>query len=245
MFGPVISHLWQPPRGSVLAAGPPAPSMEDTATSPPRDRVFPPIDVWPSPTGWSAAVSEFTPVTEAGADPPETRVGRRRQKLRMVRWLRPAYPAELAAAGIEGAVLLDLKIDPSRGAGRDQSDSELRIAAARPGGGARGESVEICATATEVAARCGEVSDRGPLSRWPRPAPPRECRGATRQSVPSAVRPGRRSRSASASHGCSESCAGASRACGAGTRSCQPVRGTDGTRTAGETAVRYGHDLSA
>jgi hypothetical protein len=41
MFGPVISHLWQPPRGSVLAAGPPAPSMEDTATSPPRDWVFP------------------------------------------------------------------------------------------------------------------------------------------------------------------------------------------------------------
>ena len=30
----------------------------------------------------------------------------------MVRGLRPAYPAELAAAGVEGSVLLDLRIDP-------------------------------------------------------------------------------------------------------------------------------------
>ena len=113
MFGPVISRIWQPPRGSVLAARAPAPRVEDTSTSPPRDWVFPPIDVWPSPAGWSPAMSEFTPVTEAGADPPETGVGRRRQTLRMVRWLRPAYPAELAAAAVEGAVLLDLRIDPS------------------------------------------------------------------------------------------------------------------------------------
>jgi len=66
MFGPVISRVWQPPRGSVLAARPPAPS-------------------------------EFTPVTEARAGLPDAGAARRRQKLRMVRWLRPAYPAELAA----------------------------------------------------------------------------------------------------------------------------------------------------
>ena len=81
MFGPVISRVWQPPRGSVLAARPPAPS-------------------------------EFTPVTEARAGLPDAGAARRRQKLRMVRWLRPAYPAELAASGVEGSVLLDLKIDP-------------------------------------------------------------------------------------------------------------------------------------
>ena len=68
MFGPVISRVWQPPRGSVLAARPPAPS-------------------------------EFTPVTEARAGLPDAGAARRRQKLRMVRWLRPAYPAELAASG--------------------------------------------------------------------------------------------------------------------------------------------------
>ena len=113
MFGPVISRVWQPPRGSALAARAPAPIVEDTSISPPRDWVFPPIDVWPSPTGWSPALTEFTPVTEARADPPDGGGARRRQKLRMVRWLRPAYPADLAAAGVEGAVLLDLKIDPS------------------------------------------------------------------------------------------------------------------------------------
>ena len=96
MFGPVISRVWQP-RGSVLAARPPAPSVEDTSISPPHDWIFPPIDIWPSPTGWSPAPSEFTPVTEARAGLPDAGAARRRQKLRMVRWLRPAYPAELAA----------------------------------------------------------------------------------------------------------------------------------------------------
>ena len=90
MFGPVISRVWQPPRGSVLAARPPAPSVEDTSIPHPR------LDFWPSPTG-CAAPSEFTPVTEARAGLPDAGAARRRQKLRMVRWLRPAYPAELAA----------------------------------------------------------------------------------------------------------------------------------------------------
>ena len=30
MFGPVVSQVWRPPRGSALAARPPAPTLEDT-----------------------------------------------------------------------------------------------------------------------------------------------------------------------------------------------------------------------
>jgi TonB family protein len=105
--GPLAARPWEPPaQGNEL-------------TPPPRQWRFPRIDLWPSVLGYAATVSEFTPVTEAEADPPEMPPAaldgktppKRRSVLRMVRWLRPEYPVEWASMGIEGSVLLDLRID--------------------------------------------------------------------------------------------------------------------------------------
>src|SRR5262249_52521807 len=122
MFGPVISDVWRPPRGSPLAARPPAPSVEDSSIPPARHWTLPAIDIFPS--AHSPTPSEFTPVTEATADPPDVQIVSQgkpsdkkpvasRQKLVMVLWVRPQYPNECAWAGMEGSVLLDLKIDAS------------------------------------------------------------------------------------------------------------------------------------
>src|SRR5262249_38322883 len=80
---------------------------------------FPPIDIWPSPSNWSPTLSEFTPVTDARPDPDDAPTHRpgavksaRPQILRMVRWVRPEYPRDLALAGQEATVLLDLRIGP-------------------------------------------------------------------------------------------------------------------------------------
>jgi TonB family protein len=122
MFGPVVSELGER-RGLALPGRSVAPAAEDQSTPPPGHWIFPPIDIWPSVAGPPATLSEFTPVTDAQPDPPDTQTrpqdglrankpAPRRSKLRMVRWLRPEYPVERALAGVEGSVLLDLLIDP-------------------------------------------------------------------------------------------------------------------------------------
>jgi TonB family protein len=118
MFKAIVSEVGE--RRAGMSSAPFVPK-EDQTTDPPRHWVFPPIDIWPSPPGWSAALSEFTPVTDAHPDPaaePQDHlsIGKsaaRRPMLSMVRWLRPDYPMEWALAGKEGSVLLDLRIDPS------------------------------------------------------------------------------------------------------------------------------------
>jgi TonB family protein len=121
MLTPVISQVGVR-RGDALAAKAPAAAVEDQITPPARHWIFPPIDIWPSGPGWSAETSEFTPVSEAHADPrdvqtvppiaqPPGKPAPRLSQLRMVRWLRPQYPSDWAAAGMSGTVVLDLLID--------------------------------------------------------------------------------------------------------------------------------------
>ena len=121
MFGPVVSDVWRTPHGSALAARPPALVAEDTAIPPVRHWTLAAIDVLPSARPPSP--SEFTPVTEATADPPDPHVilqdprpgekpVARPQHLRMVLWVRPEYPNEWVLAGMQGSVVLDLQIDP-------------------------------------------------------------------------------------------------------------------------------------
>jgi protein TonB len=120
LFGPVISAVWQPPRQGLQARWEPpadAPLVET-----PRQWRFPPIDLWPSPQGRLPAPSGFTPVTDAQPDPPDSVASPDQQpghtvrakpaRLRMSRWLRPEYPAEWAGAGVEGRLLLNLRIEP-------------------------------------------------------------------------------------------------------------------------------------
>jgi len=120
MFGPVVSDVWVP-RKVAISSKPWEPGTEDELTPPPRNWRFPPIDLWPSAAG-SAALSEFTPVTDARPDPPETQISQaegkpatkpapRRSNLQMLRWFRPQY-AECALPGMKGSVVLDLLIDP-------------------------------------------------------------------------------------------------------------------------------------
>jgi TonB family protein len=119
MFKAIVSELGE--RRAGLSSRPFVPVEEDQTTDPPRRWIFPPIDIWPSPPGWSAALSEFTPVRDAQPDPAAEQqehlsIGKsaaRRPLLSMIRWLRPDYPMEWALAGKEGSVLLDLRIDSS------------------------------------------------------------------------------------------------------------------------------------
>jgi len=118
MFRAIVSEIGERRAGMSSRSFAPA---EDQTTEPPRHWVFPPIDIWPSALGWSATLSEFTPVSDARHDPrfeqqDDLSSGKpvgRRPVLRMIRWLRPEYPLEWALAGKEGTVLLNLRIDPS------------------------------------------------------------------------------------------------------------------------------------
>jgi len=118
---------------------------EDHTSDPPRQWIFPAIDIWPNPPGWSATMSEFTPVTDtrpAQATQQDHlsigKVSARRPVLTMTRWLRLDYPAVWAEAGTEGAVLLELRIAPSgepsdirvehTSASRDLDDSAASVA---------------------------------------------------------------------------------------------------------------------
>jgi TonB family protein len=123
MFTPVISKVWIPPKPGI-SSKPWEPGAEDQLTPPPRHWKFPAIDLWPSVPGRSATLSEFTPVTDARPDPPETQIpleawrqatkaAPRRSNLQMIRWLRPEYSTGCASPGTEGSVVLDLLIDPS------------------------------------------------------------------------------------------------------------------------------------
>jgi len=117
MFSAVVSELGERRAGM---SSKPIEHVEDQTTDPPRRWLFPPIDIWPNPSGWKAALSEFTPVTDAQPDPvgheDQLSIGKpsaRRPVLRMTRWLGPDYPTEWALAGKGGSVLLNLSIDPS------------------------------------------------------------------------------------------------------------------------------------
>jgi TonB family protein len=120
MLTPVISEVGVR-RGDALVGRPPPAAGEDESPAPARHWIFAPIDIWPSTPGRSAALSEFTPVSEARADPrdslqnqqPAKKPGRRPSTLRLIRWLRPQYPPDWAAAGVSGSVVLDLLIDLS------------------------------------------------------------------------------------------------------------------------------------
>ncbi len=245
MFGPVVSQVWRAPRGSALAARPPAPSAADTSSPPSRHWTFPAIDVWPSAAGWSPTLTEFTPVTDAQADAPDVRAAPRRQHLRMVRWLRPAYPADLAQAGVEGSVLLDISID-ARGqpvaTTVDQSSGSAELDRAAVRAASLWRFAPPLWKSRPVAVTC-RIEVRFHSGRDQNG--PRGCRGVNRPSIPSAVRSVRRSRPESAIRDNPELRAAASRGCDADKRSHQTVRGNGGIRSEAETAVRYGHDLSS
>jgi len=123
MFRPIVSKVWVP-RSVGISSKPWWPDAEMKRTPPPRHWKFPPIDLWPSAPGWAATLSQFTPVTDARPDPPETQIplqhGRpatqsppRRSNLQMIRWFRPVYyPIECTSPGMVRSVVLDLRIDP-------------------------------------------------------------------------------------------------------------------------------------
>ena len=122
MLTPVISEVGVR-RGDALASkASPAAAVEDDSLPPATHWVFPPIDLWPNAAGRAAEVTEFTPVSDAWADPrdvaplPQTgQQAKRRARpstLHMVRWLRPEYRADWAAAGANGSAVLDLLIEP-------------------------------------------------------------------------------------------------------------------------------------
>jgi TonB family protein len=111
MFSPLASQIGEE-RLRGLTSKPGAQVTDDQSSAPASHWTFAPIDIWPSPPGWTATFSEFTPVTEARPDNPAIRKARQ-STLRMVRWLRPEYPAALALAGEEGCVSLELQIDPA------------------------------------------------------------------------------------------------------------------------------------
>jgi hypothetical protein len=105
MFTPVIAAV-AVRRGDVLTAKPLAIGEDDESTPSARHWIFPPIGIWPSAPGWSATLSEFTPVTDAQADPRDAQAlsqhdrrpavnnaRTRRSTLRMVRWLRQRTPS--------------------------------------------------------------------------------------------------------------------------------------------------------
>jgi TonB family protein len=127
MFAPIISNVSGPPRVFISSKRWEPDAREpltELLTPPPRHWTFPPIDLWPSAPDWSAALSGFTPVTDARPDSPETqsplqngqpaaKPPSRRSNLQMVRWLRPVYSIECTSRGVEGSVVLDLLIDPA------------------------------------------------------------------------------------------------------------------------------------
>ena len=110
MFSAVISQIGEE-RLRGLVAKPGTQVTENQSSEPARHWTFAPIDIWPSPPGWNAALSEFTPVSEARPDNPASQKARQ-STLRMIRWIRPEYPDVLALAGKQGCVSLELAIDP-------------------------------------------------------------------------------------------------------------------------------------
>jgi TonB family protein len=148
MLTPVISEVGVR-RGDALTGSSPPAAVEDESTPPARHWIFAHIDIWPSTPGRTAAWSEFTPVSEAQADPPDLEPAlpnkqpgkmprQRPSTLRLVRWLRPEYPPDWAAAGVSGSVVLDLLINPggkpvaisvAQSSGSAQLDAAARTAA--------------------------------------------------------------------------------------------------------------------
>ena len=133
MFGPIVSNVWVP-RRVAISSKPWWPDAEEPLTPPSRHWRFTPIDLWPSAPGWSATLTEFTPATDARPDPPDApttlqhgppavKPAPMTSKLRMVRWVRPVYSSvECTLPGVEGSVVLDLRIDPQGQPG------EIRVA---------------------------------------------------------------------------------------------------------------------
>ena len=126
MFSAVVSELGERRAGM---SSKPYLRVEDQKADPPRHWMFPAIDIWPNPPGWSATPTEFTPAADAkpalATQQDQLSIGKapaRRPVLSMTRWLRPDYPAEWALVGTEGTVLLELRIDPSGKA------SEIKVA---------------------------------------------------------------------------------------------------------------------
>jgi len=148
MFGPVVLDKWRDLHQRYVTSRSWSTTTQESQSTPPsRHWKFPPIDIWPSSASRSAALSEFTPVTDAQPDPTDTPTPQdprankprvRLSKLQMVRWLRPEYPMEWAEAGMDGSVLLDQRIDAHgqpvkttvvRGSGSPQLDEAALHAA--------------------------------------------------------------------------------------------------------------------
>lgn len=122
MFGPVVSQVWREVRQRPLTSKEWTSESTRDLTPPSHRWRFSSIDIWPAERQWNDPTS-FTPVTDAEPDPPDTPVTTQdtahakraavdHAKLRMIRWVRPAYPMQWAQAGLEGAVQLDLRVDP-------------------------------------------------------------------------------------------------------------------------------------
>jgi TonB family protein len=91
-------------------------------TAPDRRWKFPPFDVWPSDPGNAPRMSELSSASGAEAVPNEAEAPIRastssesrevaRTNLGILRWVRPAYPAQWAQAGKEGSVVVSVHIN--------------------------------------------------------------------------------------------------------------------------------------
>lgn len=129
MFTPIVSKLGEQ-RDGITESKPRRRREQEEAeqqgqlTPPPRHWSFSPVDLSPSALGWTATLSEFTPVTEATPDPsemqallplgqPPPKSAPRVSILRMARWFRPAYDAaQCDALPADSLLVLDLRIAP-------------------------------------------------------------------------------------------------------------------------------------
>jgi TonB family protein len=108
MFGPVVSEVERDRRQHHVTSKEWTPQQPSDSTTPPSQWHFAPIDIWPtdhSPT----QSTEFTPVSEAEPDITMT-AAKKRSKLRLIVWARPAYTTEEAQAGLEGVVSLSIHV---------------------------------------------------------------------------------------------------------------------------------------
>ena len=91
-------------------------------TAPDSHWKFPPFDVWPSDLTDAPRMSELSSASGAEAVPSETEEtvpaptsieprASVRTNLGVLRWVRPAYPAEWAQTGKEGSVVLSVHVN--------------------------------------------------------------------------------------------------------------------------------------
>jgi periplasmic protein TonB len=167
MFAPITVEKGQP-SGGITVAAPKSAGQQATEQAVPESHWrFPPFDVWPSDPGNAPRMAELSSATGARAVPSETdepipaatSIGRPtpvRTHFGILRWVRPAYPAEWAHAGKHGSVVLSVHID-DRG-------RPVEVAIARSAGTA--ELDESAVTAVRNWTFTPPLRNSRPVSAW-------------------------------------------------------------------------------